>query len=75
MSACSTMTPPRAPAGVYGSATVYKEGDLRQQIMKRVVKGKIDKDPERKGYGVFVRIDKIRGYSGFNIVQERQKQG
>ena len=36
----------------YGTATVYKDGDLRQQIMKRVVKGEIDKDPERKGYGV-----------------------
>jgi predicted pyridoxine 5'-phosphate oxidase superfamily flavin-nucleotide-binding protein len=58
----------------YGTATVYKEGDLRQQIMKRVVKGEIDKDPERKGYGVLVRVDKIRGYSGFNIVQEREKQ-
>ena len=59
----------------YGTATVYKEGDLRQQIMKRVVKGEIDKDPDRKGYGVLVRIDKIRGYSGFNVVQEREKQG
>lgn len=38
----------------YGTATVYKEGHLRQQIMKRVVKGEIDKDPERKGYGVVV---------------------
>ena len=56
----------------YGTATVYKEGHLRQQIMKRVVKCEIDKDPERKGYAVVVRIDKIRGDSGFNIVQERE---
>lgn len=55
----------------YGTATVYKEGDIRQQIMKRVVKGEIDKDPDRKGHGVLVRVDKIRGYSGFNVVQER----
>ena len=56
----------------YGTATVYKEGDLRPQIMTRVVKGAIDQDPARKGYGVVVRIDKIRGYSGFNNVQERK---
>jgi hypothetical protein len=31
-----------------------------------------DKDPERKGYGVLVRIDKIRGYRGFNVVQTRE---
>ncbi len=55
----------------YGTAAVYKDGDIRQQIMRRTVKGELDKDPERKGYGVLVRVDKIRGYSGFNIVQER----
>ena len=27
----------------YGTATILKDGDLRQQIMKRVVKGEIDK--------------------------------
>jgi predicted pyridoxine 5'-phosphate oxidase superfamily flavin-nucleotide-binding protein len=59
----------------YGTAAVYKEGDLRQQIMKGVVKGELDKDPDRKGYGVLVRVDKIRGYSGFNVVQEREKEG
>ncbi len=55
----------------YGEATVYKEGDLREKIMARTVKGEIDKDPERKGYGVLIRVDKIRGYSGFNVVQAR----
>jgi hypothetical protein len=55
----------------YGTATVYKDGEIRQQIMRRTVKGELDKDPERKGYGVLVRVDKIRGYSGFNVVQER----
>jgi hypothetical protein len=39
--------------------------------MRRTTKAELDKDPERKGYGVLVRIDKIRGYSGFNVVQER----
>lgn len=55
----------------YGSASVHKDGDTRQQIMRRTVKGELDKDPERKGYGVLVRVDKIRGYSGFNVVQAR----
>jgi hypothetical protein len=31
----------------------------------------MNKDPERRGYGVLVRVDKIRGYSGFNVAQER----
>ena len=55
----------------YGKASVYKQGEMREKIMSRVIKPELDKDPERKGYGVLVRVDKIRGYSGFNIVQER----
>jgi general stress protein 26 len=55
----------------YGKASVYKQGEMREKIMSRVIKPELDKDPERKGHGVLVRVDKIRGYSGFNIVQER----
>jgi general stress protein 26 len=55
----------------YGQASVYKKSEMREKIMSRVIKPELDKDPERKGYGVLVRVDKIRGYSGFNIVQER----
>jgi hypothetical protein len=32
----------------YGTASVYKEGDLRQQIMKRVVKGEMTRIPTAK---------------------------
>lgn len=55
----------------YGQATQYKDGPVREQIMNRVIKAEIDKDPERKGYGVLIRVDKFRGYSGFNVVQQR----
>ena len=72
MSACSSTTKKIASAGASTARQrCYKDGDIRQQIMRRTVKGELDKDPERKGYGVLVRIDKIRGYSGFNVVQER----
>ncbi|HWP56809.1 MAG TPA: pyridoxamine 5'-phosphate oxidase family protein [Candidatus Acidoferrales bacterium] len=55
----------------YGRATIFKEGEMRQKIMDRVIKEELDKDPERKGYGVLVRVDKIRRHSGDEIVQER----
>jgi predicted pyridoxine 5'-phosphate oxidase superfamily flavin-nucleotide-binding protein len=35
--------------GFYGTATIHKDGNIRQQIMRRTVKGELDKDPERKG--------------------------
>jgi hypothetical protein len=63
--------PSRVGWRFYGRATVHKEGEMRQNILKRTIKAEIDKDPERKGYGVLVRVDKIRGYSGFTVLQER----
>jgi len=55
----------------YGKATVYKEGEMREKIMSRTIQDELDKDPDRKGYGVLVRIDKIRRYSGDEVFQER----
>jgi len=55
----------------YGHATIFKEGEMRRKIMERTIKDELDKDPERKGYGVLIRVDKIRRYSGDEIFQER----
>jgi len=55
----------------YGKATLYKEGEMRQKIMDRTIKDELDKDPERKGNGVLVQVDKIRRYSGDEVFQER----
>jgi len=55
----------------YGQATLFKEGEMRRRIMERTIKEELDKDPERKGYGVLVQIDKIRRYSGEEILQQR----
>jgi len=55
----------------YGHATIFNEGEMRQKIMERTIKDELDKDPQRKGYGVLIRVDKIRRYSGDEIFQER----
>ena len=54
-----------------GQATVYKDGEMRERIMERTIKEELEKDPDRKGLGVLIRIDKIRGYAGNAILQER----
>ena len=53
----------------FGVATVHAEGALRQQVMDRTVQAELDRDPERKGAAVVVRIDKI--VQGPNVLQER----
>ena len=43
----------------FGVAEVYQEGDLRSAIMDRTVQFELDRDPERKGAAVLIRIDRV----------------
>jgi hypothetical protein len=53
----------------YGDAAVHKEGQMREQIMAKAHPDELAKDPDRKGYGVLVRINRVR-LSG-NTIQQR----
>jgi len=60
----------RAQWRFYGEATIFKQGDeMRDQIMSRVVQRELDADPERLGYGVLIRVDRVR--QGNNVLMER----
>ena len=53
----------------HGVATVYKSGPIREQIMARTIQAELDRDPERKGYGVLIRVDKITNLAGQALQQ------
>jgi predicted pyridoxine 5'-phosphate oxidase superfamily flavin-nucleotide-binding protein len=61
----------RAAWRFVGKATIHKEGALRDQVMARTVPAELDRDPERKGYGVIVRIDKVLPNTGQTPMQSR----
>src|SRR5436305_12566958 len=44
----------------YGTAEIHKEGPVREQIMGKTVAAELDKDPDRKGYGVLVTVNRVR---------------
>jgi hypothetical protein len=44
----------------YGTAQVLKDGDLRERIMERVHPFELGQDPERTGYAVLIRVDRVR---------------
>jgi hypothetical protein len=54
-----------------GVATLYPEGDLRQQVMDRTIQRELDADPERKGVAVIIRVDEV--IDGTNVVQRRDE--
>ena len=48
----------------HGTATMHESGPIRDQVMARTVKDELDKDPERKGAAVVIRLDKITTMGG-----------
>ena len=61
----------RAAWRFLGKATVHKDGARREQIMARTVQAELDRDPERKGYGVIVAVEKVLPLSGQTPMQSR----
>jgi predicted pyridoxine 5'-phosphate oxidase superfamily flavin-nucleotide-binding protein len=61
----------RAAWRFVGKATVHKDGPLRDQVMARTVQAELDRDPERKGYAVIVKVDKVLPVTGQTPMQSR----
>jgi uncharacterized protein len=61
----------RAAWRFVGKATIHKEGPLRDQVMARTVQAELDRDPERKGFAVIVRVDKVLPLGGQTPMQSR----
>jgi uncharacterized protein len=48
----------------WGRATIYETGSIREEIMGRTVQHELDRDPERKGFGVLIEVDKVTDGGG-----------
>jgi len=61
----------RAAWRFVGKATAHKEGAVREQVMARTVLAELERDPERKGYAVVIKVDKVLPLSGQKPMQSR----
>lgn len=55
----------------HGTATVHESGEIRDDVMSCTVQAELDRDPERQGVAVLVKIDEITELSG-NVLQSRE---
>lgn len=53
----------------FGVAELLSEGDLREKIMANTAQNELDRDPERKGIAVHIRIDRV--LQGGKVLMER----
>ncbi len=54
----------------YGTAQIAESGTLRDQIMARTVEAELNRDPERKGVGILIRVDRVANGRG-ELLQQR----
>ena len=54
----------------HGTATLYRAGAIRDNVMARTVAGELERDPERTGAAALVRLYRVTELSGA-VVQER----
>lgn len=55
----------------FGAAELYEEGPLRDEIMARIIQAELDRDPDKLGAGVLIRVDRIEdAAAGGTIVRE-----
>jgi len=54
----------------YGTAEVHESGTIRDEVMARTVQAELDRDPDRLGVAVLVKVNKIAELSG-TVLQER----
>ena len=51
-------------ARFYGTATVYKSGTVYDQVWQRLIQPEKDRDPEKKGFAVLVKIERAEDLAG-----------
>ena len=54
----------------YGTAVVHESGPIREEVMSRTVEAELERDPERLGVAVLIKVNKIAELAG-NVLQER----
>ncbi|MCL0043994.1 pyridoxamine 5'-phosphate oxidase family protein [Dehalococcoidia bacterium] len=55
----------------HGEATIYRDGLIRDHVMARVVQPELDRDPDRTGYAVIIRLNSVLTMGG-DVVQQRE---
>jgi hypothetical protein len=54
-------------ARFYGVATLHRSGPVYEEIWRRTIQVEKDRDPEKKGFGVLVKIERAEDLSGLPL--------
>src|SRR5437870_12120136 len=58
------MLPKGGIARFYGTAALHKSGAVYEEIWKRLIQPEKDRDPEKQGFGVLIKIERAEDLGG-----------
>ena len=63
----SGMLPKGGIARFYGTATLHKSGPIYDEIWARLIQPEKDRDPEKKGFGVLIKVERAEDLGGASL--------
>jgi uncharacterized protein len=51
-------------ARFYGTAKIHRSGEVYDQVWQRLIQPEKDRDPEKKGYAVLIRVERAQDLDG-----------
>ena len=63
----SGIPPKGGIARFYGTATLHKSGPIYDEIWARLIQPEKDRDPEMKGFGVLIKVERAEDLGGASL--------
>lgn len=60
----ATILPKGAVARFYGTAKIHKSGPIYDKVWEKLIQPEKDRDPQKKGFAVLIKIDRAEDLSG-----------
>jgi uncharacterized protein len=60
----SGLLPKGGIARFYGTAQIHKSGPVYEEIWKRLIQPEKDRDPQKKGFGVLIKVERTEDLDG-----------
>ena len=60
----SGLLPKGGIARFYGTAAIHRSGPVYEEVWRRLVQPEKDRDPDKKGFAVLIRVQRAEGLGG-----------
>jgi hypothetical protein len=63
-----TLLPKGGIVRFYGVAEIHKSGPVYEEIWNRLIQPEKDRDPEKKGFGVLIKVERAEDLGGVPLL-------